>query len=171
MSQTCIYMYIRIQKQRDTDWLRSSAQAMELELDQDWYGTETTPTTINTREANGVQSLKGTQSYQGLQLVNSCHGVCSAELETLLQVPVIPRSVSVAYPTCDEDHKLLEGLKGSCYQITPKISCDMALLLFLGATKAARRCGQIVTTETRDALMIAKTKSLQQQKKCKRKKN
>ena len=61
MSHTCIYL--PIQKQRDTDWLRSSAQAMELELDQDWYGTETTPTTANTREANGVQSLKGTQSY------------------------------------------------------------------------------------------------------------
>ena len=60
--------YTLTQKQRDTDWLRSSAQAMELELDQDWYGTETAPNTTDAREANGVQSLKGTRHISGYNL-------------------------------------------------------------------------------------------------------
>ena len=86
---------------------------MELELDRDWYGTETASTATNTQEANRVQSLKGMYIVNGYCCTHS--SLCSSvELEGLLQAPIIPRSVSMAYPTCDENHKLLDGLKG-CY--------------------------------------------------------
>jgi ATP-dependent RNA helicase DDX24/MAK5 len=123
-------LHKRKKRQRDSDWLRSSAQAMELELDRDWYGTETASTATNTQEANRVQSLK-------------------VELEGLLQAPIIPRSVSMAYPTCDENHKLLDGLKGDA--------------------RPAERCNQIVAMETRDALQIAKTETSRRQKRKKTK--
>ena len=48
-----------LQTQRHTDWVRSSAQALELELDQDWYGMEAEHAPINRKEAEKVDSLKG----------------------------------------------------------------------------------------------------------------
>ena len=50
----------KLQAQCATDWLRSSAQAMELELDQDWYGMRSEHATTDTRKVDRVEVLKGT---------------------------------------------------------------------------------------------------------------
>ena len=36
----------------------------------------------------------------------------AAELESLLRVPIVPRSMFTAYPTRDGNHKLLNDMKG-----------------------------------------------------------
>ena len=48
-----------LQTRQHTDWVRSSAQALELELDQDWYGMEAELAPINRKEAEKVDNLKG----------------------------------------------------------------------------------------------------------------
>ena len=95
---------------------------MELELDQDWYGMETQVSVTGTQETNKVDSLKCDLRF----FTFTCHiflSTCfvfqfrfcpsSAELDSLLRVPILPRSVSMAYPTRDENHKLLSGIKGA----------------------------------------------------------
>ena len=64
-----MYIYIMLQcilpcsqSQRHTDWLVSSAEAMEMELDPDWHGIEANAPSSN-KELENIKSLKGIHTY------------------------------------------------------------------------------------------------------------
>ena len=67
----------------------------------------------------------------------------------------MPRSVSMTYPTRDENHKLLDGLKGTIFLSDIPLLSRINVLVTGGRDYG--KCGKIVTTDTRDALTVAKT--------------
>ena len=64
-------------------------------------------------EVSSIQELSSTnvafETDESFLFKNNVTG----ELKLLLQVPIIPRSVSMTYPTRDENHRLLDSLKGN----------------------------------------------------------
>ena len=52
-----VVLILSLQIKRETDWIQSTARALELELDQDWYGMKTDST--GTQESDREQVLKG----------------------------------------------------------------------------------------------------------------
>lgn len=99
---------------KSNDWLTQSAKAMDIVLDEDMF-------------------VKGSGGSERVQVQSM-----KAELDCLLGTPILPRSVSMTFPTRDGNHGILARISG--------------------ASVAAGRTQRVVTIEDRAALDVARQK-------------